>query len=478
MQRLVGEATAVKYVHPHPRLARMVCLWAGRRSWKVSRKRYKEQLSARDRASGLMIRDKARGKWQSHSEAAANGLNAIRWSTLRRIVGLTPWGEQLLFRMKHHAVSAYNPVSAGFHCPHPECVRRDRVGLHHIFWPCPAAGRLRQLLIRRWRSAGLRIEDYEPAFFSLTLPEVPSGLLTATGRILADSMDDSSSKVGDSIELIAARCWRLGAALYFHSVWRWRVAFFDSHNDTSKEHHEACYVSRLRSGHASIVGELFQGRQTPAITRIGRVLCAVLNGSGPGPMELPLRSACRIVVFYAGRTTGTPVQGFSGVLIARVHHETGASSILYMRGRLYQGEMTRAPLAMQLGLMHGLRTCRRYGWGPVHVVGNSHVMNRQHQTRTPPREKALKAAYWTVRRIADAVGVASWKVMARERTRAVHEILRVVEFTQRDREWSASDGSGHRAKWAALTATAAAEAGHWVQEADEENQVRNLTTTV
>jgi hypothetical protein len=352
------------------------------------------------------------------------------------------------------------------------------VGLHHIFWSYPAAGRLRQILTRRWRSAGLRLDDYEPAIFSLTLPEVPRGLLTATGRILADSLDDSSGQVGDSIELIVARCWRLGAALYFHSVWRWRVTFFDSHNDTSKEHHDACYVSRLRSGHARIMGDLFQGRHTPVIVRVGRVLCALLNGSGPGPMDLPLLGDNSIVVCYAGRTKGTPEQGFSGVLIARVHRETGASRILYMCGRLYHGKMTRAPLAMQLGLMQGLRTCRRYGWGPVHVAGNSHVMNSQHQTRTPPMEKVLKETYWTVRRIADAVGVASWKVMARERTRVVHEILWVVEFTQRDTEWSASDGSGHRAKWAAVTATAAADAGHWGQEADEENQVRNLVATV
>jgi hypothetical protein len=259
----------------------------------------------------------------------------------------------------------------------------------------------------------MRLVDFEAVILSQTLPGVPSGLLQAISQILADRLEDSAGQVGDAIETIVMRCWRLGAALYFHSVCRWRVAFFDSHDETSKKHHEACYATRLRSGHASIVRDLFQGRQTPVIARDGRVLCGILNSSGPGPVELPLPNDSSIVVSYVGRTTGTPGQGFSGVMISRVHKETGARRILYMRGRLYPGKMTRAPLAMQLGVLQGMRTCRRYGWGPVHVTGNSHVMNRQHRTRTPPREKALKATYWAVRRTADAVGVTSCHILAR-----------------------------------------------------------------
>jgi hypothetical protein len=126
-------------------------------------------------------------------------------------------------------------------------------------------------------------------------------------------------------------------------------------------------------------------------------------------MGLPLPRDASIIVFYAGRTASTTEQGVNGVLIARVYKESGASRIMHMRGRMYPGKMTRAPLAM--GVLQGLRMCRRDGWGPVHVAGNSHVMNRQQQTRTPPREKALKAAYWAVRRTADAVGVANWAVL-------------------------------------------------------------------
>jgi hypothetical protein len=478
LQRLVGVTAKVTYVHPHPRLARMVCLWAGRRRWKITRKNYKEQISARDRATGKRIRDKALSKWHSQSVTAATGLKAIRWGALRRIVGLTPWGEQLLFRLKHHAVSAYNPVSAGFHCPHPECVRKDRVGLHHIFWSCPAAGRLRQVLTRRWRSAGLRPVDLETAFFSLTVPGVSTGLLKTTGQILAGSMDDSAGQVGAAIETAVERCWRLGAALYFHSVWRWRVAFFDSHNDTSPEHHEACYATRLRNGYASVVRDLLQGRQTPVIARVGRALCDILNGSGSGPKGLPMPSGPTIIVFYAGRTNGTTEQGFSGVMIARFHKESGASRLLYTRGRKYPGKMTRAPLAMQLGVLQGLRTCRRHGWGPVHVTGNNHVMNRQHQTRTPPRETALKATYWAARRTADAVGVTSWTVMQREHTRTVHEIMRVVELTNTDMEWSASDGGHPRDRWAAVAASVVADARHWGQAADAGTQDRALEGVV
>ncbi|KAG7381121.1 hypothetical protein PHYPSEUDO_006447 [Phytophthora pseudosyringae] len=147
MQQEVGETTTVKYVHP--RLVRLVCLWAGRRRWKVSRKLFKAQINKRERTQGMGVGAKAQVKWCRHSSAAAIGLGQLRWHKLRRVVGLTPWGEQLIYRLKHHALSAYNPVSAGFHCPHPECVRRGRVDLYHIFWECPAAVRLRRVMTLR-----------------------------------------------------------------------------------------------------------------------------------------------------------------------------------------------------------------------------------------------------------------------------------------------------------------------------------------
>jgi hypothetical protein len=147
MQCEIGEMPLVVHVHPHPRLARMVCLWAGRRRVAVSRQHFKKKLHQKTRKRGKQLRDRAMSRWAEHSAEAAAGLELLHWSSIRRVVGLTPWGAQLLLRLKHHALSTYDPVSAGLHCPHPQCVRAGRLNLRHVFWTCPAAESLRATLL-------------------------------------------------------------------------------------------------------------------------------------------------------------------------------------------------------------------------------------------------------------------------------------------------------------------------------------------
>jgi hypothetical protein len=49
------------------------------------------------------------------------------------------------------------------------------------------------------------------------------------------------------------------------------VAFFDSHNDITQEHHEACFATRLRRGHETSVRDLITGRPTTVMSALGRV---------------------------------------------------------------------------------------------------------------------------------------------------------------------------------------------------------------
>jgi hypothetical protein len=87
----------------------------------------------------------------------------------------------VLLRMKHHALSTYNPVSAGLHCPHAECIRAGKIDLYHVFWTCPAARRLRRILLDRWKGAGMQLEGIEHAIFSLTLAQKPTEFLFCFG---------------------------------------------------------------------------------------------------------------------------------------------------------------------------------------------------------------------------------------------------------------------------------------------------------
>nr|KAE8946346.1 hypothetical protein PF009_g4031 [Phytophthora fragariae] len=212
MQTEVGPTTTITEVLPHPRLARLVCLWAGKRRWKTPRRICKAKLRIRAEAKGTAIAATRQGRWAEMSKDAAAGITALAWKRIRRVVGLNPWGEQILLRIKLQAVSLFNPVTAGLGCPHADCVRLDRIDLHHVFWGCPAATELRASLINRWKSAGVKRTDFEEAIFSLTLQGTPTGIARATGRIVAELPADQIEELGDAIEKATASCWSIGAA--------------------------------------------------------------------------------------------------------------------------------------------------------------------------------------------------------------------------------------------------------------------------
>jgi ribonuclease HI len=315
------------------------------------------------------------------------------------------------------------------------------VDLYHIFWGCPAVKRLREVMLRRWQSAGLRTGGRETAFFSLALPEVPVAIARITGEILVDSIGDSAGTSGDVVETMLAQCWTIGAALYFHSAWRWRLAYFDPHNDTTRKRQEAAYAARLRTGHATAVRECLTGRPDTETTRVGRVICERLGGYWTGTTHVSVTAGSAVIIFVAGRTTRVKEQGYSGVLIARVHAVTEVQQkVLYLGGSRYPGKMARAQQAIHLGLLAALRQCRRREWGPVHVAGDNKVVLRQHATRTLPRGAASKAPFWKAKRTADAAGVASWLEVPRERNRTAHEVMGTVMASHQDVAWEPSGG--------------------------------------
>lgn len=169
MQHAVGTGATITRVHPHPRLARMVCLWIGTRAWKTPRKAYKAQIGVTTRTMRLADSNTRQARWEATSTVAAAGLKHLTWRQLRRIVGLNPWGGQLLLRVKLHAISTYNPVTAGLGCPHQGCERIGRVDLYHVFWDCTAARTVRRICLVRMTAAGLRLAFFEEAIFAFVL---------------------------------------------------------------------------------------------------------------------------------------------------------------------------------------------------------------------------------------------------------------------------------------------------------------------
>ncbi|OWZ13663.1 reverse transcriptase [Phytophthora megakarya] len=114
---MVDKEVEVQYVHPHPRITRMACLWVGKSRWSRSRHHYKAYVATASHRNGTRCRDEKLAKWKCLSTGATAGLRSLDWKQIRRIVGLNPWGEQILYRLKLQAFSLYDRRNEKLGCP-------------------------------------------------------------------------------------------------------------------------------------------------------------------------------------------------------------------------------------------------------------------------------------------------------------------------------------------------------------------------
>jgi hypothetical protein len=292
----------------------------------------------------------------------------------------------------------------------------------------------------------------------------PTEFLAVAARIIADSGSETSEEIHGGIDKIADQCWSIGAALYFHCTWRWRVAHFDPHNDVAASHHEAGYSTRLTRGHASIMFEELHDPQDRVMADLRRALCTVLGGNWEGtPRPLSL-AASAIVIFCADGVDAMTAMHAGGILIVNAAKAAEPTQVLYLGAALYTGTIKGATTAFHLCLLKALRLCRRERWGQVHVVGDNMLAMRQQSTRTAPRRKGHQGAYWKTRCLADAVGVASWTTQPREYNRTAHETRRMAQTTQQALEWVADKDPLRRTRWAAVLAFSGADTSYWRAE--------------
>jgi len=225
------------------------------------------------------------------------------------------------------------------------------------------------------------------------------------------------------VERIAAQCWSVDAATYFHCVWQWHVAFFDSHEVTSRGEHEATLLTKLRRNHATIAHNVLPDPHDRTMLRLRRGICEILGGKTNGIAEGRVRSGSCIVIFHAGTATVGDKHGEAGVLIVETHWVTRRFTVLCMQGLRPERTLKNGATAAHIGLLYGLRVCQRRGWRQVHVAGDNATVVQQQGQRVAPKDKTQRAIFWTARRTADAIGVNSWVLLPREKNRASRGIM-------------------------------------------------------
>jgi hypothetical protein len=299
-------------------------------------------------------------------------------------VGLNPWGEQVLYRLKHHALSAFNSGAAGLLCPHPECCSLGRIDFYHIFCSCPAAAKLRKVLYRRWHTPGVAGGDLEQEIFSLQLTALPPALLQAMGSLLAGGLDDTSCRIGDAVERIIAQCWSVDAATYLHCGWKWHIVHFDHHEATSSDEHLATIATRMRRNHRTIVHQVLRDPHEPTMMRLRRGICQLLGGTDVHNVDVGTGADRHVIVFIAGRAKDASSGGAAGIMIAATQQLTRRFRLLYLQGIRLEGCYRNGEAATHTGLLHGLRVCQRRWWHQVHVVGDDTRAIRQQGMRLAP----------------------------------------------------------------------------------------------
>ncbi|KAE8903634.1 hypothetical protein PF003_g12260 [Phytophthora fragariae] len=185
----------------------MVCLWAGKRNWTTGKRTYKQLLAATTHEkSAKRAMAKSTAKWDAMSPEVAKGLAHPKWGSIRRIVGLNPWG---------------GTTPATDQAPRPfslqSCLRRPRVSAPSVHQdgqggptPCfldvSGSRQLRHQFIALWASAGLSLDEAEEAVFSLQLPAMPNIIMAELGQFIADQPDSTAEMLGDSVEKILDGC--------------------------------------------------------------------------------------------------------------------------------------------------------------------------------------------------------------------------------------------------------------------------------
>ncbi|KAE8993651.1 hypothetical protein PR003_g20020 [Phytophthora rubi] len=79
----LGPDRALGWVHPHPRVSRLVCLWVGKRRWSGSKAGYKTRIAARSRQKAAHTRQATKEKWMHANPTAAHGLEKVQWTSIR-----------------------------------------------------------------------------------------------------------------------------------------------------------------------------------------------------------------------------------------------------------------------------------------------------------------------------------------------------------------------------------------------------------
>jgi ribonuclease HI len=456
---------AVHAVHPHPSLSRLVCLWVGRRRWTRTRREYKERVAAANRRRGAKDLGSRLQKWQEESPQMAVGIARLEWKRIRRVVGLNPWGEQLLLRLKLRAFSLFDTRNDKLGCPHAACLHLTDVDLEHVFWGCPATRTLRRRFLQPWRQLGMPDNGMQQAVFGMTLKQIPAGFWARMATLQREVLG-LRPQLAEEVTLLVESSWRIGVAIYIHAAWRWRGNHFDELNNITEGHHVAILNKRLRAGYDTVQAHL-RATPTQVVGRAGAKIVgeALRLGGGGMPPVVHSTDGTRYILYVAGRTAGTPRTGASrAIIVSCGASTTGVSWVEHMS---YASSTPTHVEAEHLGLLMGLKASARKRYWPLWVVSSNSMLVEQHRQRKPPKASRLAQWYW---RFADRFGAVEWVHHEKASNRMAQKLAREALESRTSVQLHIDDKAPDQGRWRKVLSHLEGDMVHWATAEDNAAQ--------
>ncbi|KAG7386478.1 hypothetical protein PHYPSEUDO_015578 [Phytophthora pseudosyringae] len=168
-------------------------------------------------------------------------------------------------------------------------------------------------------------------------------------------------------------------------------------------------------------------------------------------------------MFFDGGCRGNRPGG-AGAAVVRIAGDAGPYQVVWAGSMSYAAGTTTNNIAENLGLLTGLTACGKLGNSPVHVVGGSEMIIRQHRSRHPPKAAHLKPIYWTRRRLIAKVQVASWHHHLREFNKMADWLANQAMDSKRSSQVCLKQESSTAGLWRHLKELAGGDVGHWILE--------------
>ncbi|OWZ09943.1 hypothetical protein PHMEG_00017273 [Phytophthora megakarya] len=253
----------------------------------------------------------------------------------------------------------YDPTSATMRCPHLSCLRVKDITVYHVFWTCPAASILRKQFMDDWHLHAREDTKLEQAFFSLVLPMVPPGMGKLADTLYPFLSTGLRERPTAAITTAAENCWRLGVALYFHAVWRWRASHFDAHNDITAPDRSAGLRTRLRHGYNTVVFRTGVGLGSVLTSALASVFYKYLSSAHPQQYRnFRPHGTSQFLLFLGGSSRGNPGPGGCGSMVVQVGDDVIGHAVLWISSISLAAKTMTTNLAANMGSTWGSRNAR------------------------------------------------------------------------------------------------------------------------